>query len=145
VLRATRWCVAAVRPFAQPLPSPALTKQLDHTFEANGSIKPRSAHAIRERRTAIAETTGIEQLDALINRLIEADQTGTEIHPFDVARELGEIRAQLMAMPTVHRGAEDLRHFRCEGCATISHGEATPQRCARCGGTNFVNVDIEAR
>lgn len=90
------------------------------------------------------EATGIEQLDALINRLIEADQTGNEIDPFDVARELGEIRSLLMAMPTVHRGAEDLRHFRCEGCGTISHGETTPTRCVRCGSTTFVNVDIEA-
>lgn len=86
--------------------------------------------------------TGIEQLDALINRLIEADQVGSEIHPFDVARELGEIRSALMGMPTVHRGAGDLRHFRCEGCGTISHGETTPTRCVRCGSTTFLNVDI---
>jgi rubrerythrin len=37
-----------------------------------------------------------------------------------------------------------MRHFRCESCGTISHGEATPTRCARCGSKKFVNVDIEA-
>lgn len=88
------------------------------------------------------EPTGLERLDALINRLIESDQTGDEIDPFDVARELGEIRSMLMAMPTVHRTAEDLRHFRCESCGTISHGEGPPARCARCGKSAFVNVDI---
>jgi rubrerythrin len=66
------------------------------------------------------------------------------VHPFDVARELGEIRAALMAMPTVHREAADQRHFRCERCGTITHGETTPERCARCGHATFVNVDIEA-
>lgn len=91
------------------------------------------------------ETTGLERLDALINRLIEADQTATEIDPLDVARELGEIRAALMASPTVHRSPEDQRHFRCEGCGTITHGDGTPQRCARCGGTKFLNIDIETR
>jgi rubrerythrin len=98
----------------------------------------------RSEEDDIAETTGIEQLDALINRLIEADQSGTEIDPFDVARELGEIRSSLMATPTVHRSAEDMRHFRCESCGTITHGDATPGRCARCGSKKFVNVDIEA-
>ena len=124
-----------------------LIDQVDHTFDTETSISCGSAQAIASRaagRTDIAETTGIEQLDALINRLIGADQAGTEIDPFDVARELGEIRSLLMAMPTVHRGAEDLRHFRCESCGTISHGQATPQKCARCGSTKFVNVDIEA-
>lgn len=91
----------------------------------------------------MAEPTGLQRLDALINRLIEADQTGDEIDPLDVARELGEIRALLMAMPTVHRSDEDLRHFRCEACGTISHGDAAPARCARCGKPKFINVDID--
>jgi rubrerythrin len=90
----------------------------------------------------MAEATGLQRLDALINRLIENDQTGEEIDPFDVARELGEIRALLMAMPTVHRSEADLRHFRCEACGTISHGEVAPARCARCGQPRFINVDI---
>ena len=60
-----------------------------------------------------------------------------------IARELGEIRALLMAMPTVHRTADDLRHFRCEACGTISHGLVPPARCARCGKPKFINVDIE--
>ncbi len=88
--------------------------------------------------------SGFERLDALINRLIETDQTAGEIDPFDVARELGEIRAELMATPTVQRGEEDLRHFRCEACGTIMHGESAPARCARCGKTKLLNVDIEA-
>ncbi len=92
----------------------------------------------------MTEPTGLQRLDTLINELIEADQTGTEIDPLDVARELGEVRAQLMAMPTVHRTAEDLRHFRCENCGTITHGEVAPVRCGRCGKTAFVNVDIES-
>lgn len=90
----------------------------------------------------MAGQTGLERLDALINRLIEADQTGDEIALFDLAKELGDIRADLMAMPTVHRGESDMRHFRCESCGTISHGEAEPARCARCGASKFINVDI---
>lgn len=88
------------------------------------------------------EQTGLQRLDALINRLIETDQVGDEIAPFDLARELGEIRAAIMAMPTVHRADEDQRHFRCEACGTITHGDGQPVRCARCGKTAFVNVDI---
>ncbi len=93
----------------------------------------------------MAEQTGLQRLDALINRLIEADQTGDAIALFDVARELGEIRAEIMAMPTVHRSEADLRHFRCESCGTISHGDAAPARCARCGASKFINVDIDAQ
>jgi len=89
------------------------------------------------------EPTGLQQLDDLINRLIEKDQTGDEIDPLDVAHELGRIRAQLMAMPTVHRTDEDERHFRCESCGTISHGDTAPARCRRCGGKQFINVDID--
>lgn len=91
----------------------------------------------------MAEQTGLQRLDTLINRLIETDQTGDEIDPFDVARELGEIRALLLAMPTVHRSEEDQRHFRCEACGTISHGDAAPASCARCGKPKFINVDID--
>lgn len=89
------------------------------------------------------EATGLERLDTLMNRLIEADQGGDEIDPLDVARELGEIRSLLMATPTVHRSPEDMRHFRCEECGTISHGDGAPARCARCGRTKLINVDIE--
>lgn len=92
----------------------------------------------------MTEPSGIQRLDALINRLIDADQTGDEIALFDVAKELGEIRSALVAAPTVHRTEEDLRHYRCEACGTITHGEAAPARCSRCGKTKFVNVDIEA-
>jgi len=91
----------------------------------------------------MAEETGSQRLDSLMNRLIETDQTGEEIDPLDIARELGEIRSLLMAMPTVHRSADDLRHFRCEECGTISHGVVPPARCARCGKLKFINVDIE--
>lgn len=87
--------------------------------------------------------SGFERLDALMNRLIETDQTGDEMDPLEVAKELGEVRSELMAMPTVHRAAEDQRHFRCEACGTIMHGDALPARCARCGKTTLLNVDIE--
>jgi rubrerythrin len=90
------------------------------------------------------ERTGLQQLDDLINRLIEKDQTGDEIDPLDIAKELGQIKAQLMAMPTVHRSEADLRHFRCEECGTISHGDVAPARCARCGKERFLNVDIDS-
>ena len=90
----------------------------------------------------MTELTGLQHLDTLMNRLIEKDQTGEEIDPLDVARELGEIRSQLMGMPTVQRSADDLRHFRCEACGTIMHGEALPARCGRCGKTKLINVDI---
>ncbi len=90
----------------------------------------------------MVDATGLQRFDALINRLIESDQAGEEIAPFDVARELGEIRSLLMAMPTVHRSAADQRHFRCEACGTILHGDDPPARCVRCGGSKFVNVDI---
>jgi rubrerythrin len=92
----------------------------------------------------VSEASGVERLDALINRLIETDQSGDEIDPLDVAHELGQIRTELMAMPTVHRGEEDLRHFRCESCGTIMHGDTPPARCARCGKTKLLNVDIDA-
>jgi rubrerythrin len=91
----------------------------------------------------MAQQDGLQQLDELINRLIETDQTGGEIDPIDVAHELGQIRSLLMAAPTVHRGDEDLRHFRCESCGTITHGEAAPSRCARCGKSRLINVDID--
>lgn len=91
----------------------------------------------------MGELDGLQRLDALMNTLIEADQTGGEIDPLDVARELGEIRSLLMAMPTVHRSADDLRHFRCEACGIISHGDVPPASCARCGKSAFINVDIE--
>jgi rubrerythrin len=92
----------------------------------------------------MTEPTGLQQLDELINRLIEKDQTGDEIDPLDVAHELGRIRAQIMGMPTVHRSDQDERHFRCEACGTISHGDVAPARCARCSKTKFINVDIDA-
>ncbi len=93
----------------------------------------------------MAEQTGIQRLDALINRLIETDQAGEEIEPREVARELGDIRVQLMAMPTVHRSDQDMRHYRCEACGTITHGDTSPARCARCGTNKFVNVDIDRK
>lgn len=88
------------------------------------------------------ESNGLQRLDALINRLIDSDQTGEDVAPFDLARELGEIRAQLMAMPVVHRSTADQRHYRCEACGTIVHGDGVPGSCPRCGGTALVNVDI---
>jgi rubrerythrin len=91
----------------------------------------------------MAELKGIQRLDALIDRLIDTDQAGQEIEPMEVAHQLGEIRSELMAMPTVHRSEDDQRHYRCEACGTITHGDASPARCARCGKNRFVNVDID--
>ena len=45
----------------------------------------------------------LARLDALMNRLVEADQTGTGIDPLRIASELGRIR-QLLASPMLLQG-----------------------------------------
>ena len=45
--------------------------------------------------------TTLERLDALMNRLVEADQTGNQLDPQGIAKEIGEIRASLMRGRTV--------------------------------------------
>jgi rubrerythrin len=85
----------------------------------------------------------LERLDALMNRLVEADQTGAGIEPLRVAAELGAIRQLLAEAPAVIRAAGGQRHFRCEACGTIAHGAEPPERCPTCGASKFFAADIE--
>ncbi len=85
----------------------------------------------------------IERLDALMNRLIEADQTGSGIEPLEVAAELGAIRELVLAGRAVLRVEGGQQHFRCERCGTISHGQGAPVTCSECGNTKFFAADIE--
>ena len=85
----------------------------------------------------------LERLDALMNRLVEADQTGSGIEPLRVASELGQIRQLLAEAPAVIRAKGGQKHYRCEACGTITHGTTEPERCATCGGRKFFAADIE--
>ena len=85
----------------------------------------------------------LERLDALMNRLVEADQTGAGIEPLHVASELGQIRQLLAESPAVIPAKGGQKHFRCEACGTISHGAGQPERCPTCGGRKFFAADIE--
>src|SRR5256885_10671291 len=83
------------------------------------------------------------RLDGLMNRLVEADQTGSGIDPLRIANELGQIRQLLAEAPAVVRAKGGQKHFRCEACGTISHGEHKPERCPTCGGRKFFAAGIE--
>lgn len=85
----------------------------------------------------------IARLEALMNELVEADQSGSGIEPLKVAGELGAIRQLITEAPAVIRRAGGEQHFRCEGCGTIVHGAAPPARCPECGRTKFFSADIE--
>ncbi|MBI3522293.1 MAG: hypothetical protein HY071_04235 [Chloroflexi bacterium] len=86
----------------------------------------------------------IERLDKLMQRLIEADQSGAGIEPLKVANELGRIRQVMMQAPVVlPRGDGGTHHWRCEACGTITHGDAAPARCPECGRPKFFAADIE--
>jgi rubrerythrin len=85
----------------------------------------------------------LARLDALMNRLIEADQTANEMDPLAIANELGLIRAALMSAPAVVPRTGGERHFRCDACGTIVHGTAAPQECPRCHKTVFHPADLE--
>jgi rubrerythrin len=85
----------------------------------------------------------LERLDRVMNELIQADQTGMEIDPLDVARELGEVRTLLLEGTSVVPRAGGQGHYRCEACGIITHGETRPQRCPACGGRRFFKADIE--
>ena len=84
----------------------------------------------------------LARLDALMNRLIESDQTGNEIEPLAIANELGTIRAALMTAPAVVPRSGGERHFRCDACGTIVHGSAAPTECPRCHKTVFHPADL---
>lgn len=85
----------------------------------------------------------LRRLDALTQKLIEADQTGAGVEPLAVARELGQIRQLLAQAPAVIPATGGQRHFRCEQCGTITHGAAAPAKCATCGGKTFFSADLE--
>lgn len=85
----------------------------------------------------------LERLDSLMNRLVEADQTGAGIDPLRVASELGEIRQLLAESPAVIPAKGGQKHFRCEACGTVVHGSDAPSRCPTCGRTKFFAADIE--
>jgi len=85
----------------------------------------------------------LDRLDALMNRLVEADQTGAGIEPLRVANELGKIRQLFAQAPSIIPKPGGDRHFRCEACGTVVHGADAPARCPTCGGTKFFAADIE--
>jgi rubrerythrin len=35
------------------------------------------------------------------------------------------------------------RHWRCEECGTIVHGDKAPEKCAECGRDKFFLADME--
>ncbi len=85
----------------------------------------------------------LERLDALMNSLVDADQTGSGIDPLRVAGELGKIRQLLLEGPAVIPAKGGQKHYRCEACGTITHGALAPERCQNCGGRKFFAADIE--
>lgn len=85
----------------------------------------------------------LARIDALMNSLVEADQTGAGIEPLRVAGELGEIRQLLAESPAIVRAKGGQKHFRCEACGTVVHGSEPPERCQTCGGRKFFAADIE--
>src|SRR5438552_10181086 len=106
--------------------------------------EPRSVKAAPDASILTATVKeALARLDALMNRLVEADQTGTGIDPLRIASELGQIRQLLAEAPAVVRAKGGQKHFRCEACGTISHGERQPEKCPTCGGRKFFAADIE--
>jgi len=85
----------------------------------------------------------MHRIDALMQKLIEADQSGAGLEPIAVAHELGRNRQLLAEAPAVIPAAGGQRHFRCESCGTITHGAAAPASCAQCGGRTFFSADLE--
>lgn len=85
----------------------------------------------------------LQRLDTVIAELIEADQTANGIDPLRVAQQLGHVRALLLQGPAVVPRAGGERHFRCETCGTIWHGQTPPAKCPTCGGSKFFNADLE--
>ncbi len=85
----------------------------------------------------------MRRLDEVMAELIQADQTGEGMEPLRLAQELGRIRAMLLEAPAVLPRGDGQRHFRCENCGTITHGDAMPTRCPTCGGAKFFKADME--
>src|SRR5256885_557093 len=75
--------------------------------------------------------------------VVGADQTGSGSDPLATANELGQIGRLLAEAPAGVRAKGGQKHFRCEACGTISHGERQPDKCPTCGGRKFFAADIE--
>ena len=82
------------------------------------------------------------RIDAMIQRLIEADQRGSDIEPMKLAHELGEIKLLLARRKTIRPRPGGEGHWRCEACGTITHAAAKPGRCPECGGTRLWPADL---
>lgn len=82
------------------------------------------------------------RLDAIIQRLIEADQGGTGIEPMKLAHELGELKMVLARRKTIVPRPGGEGHWRCEACGTITHARAKPDRCPQCAGTTLWPADL---
>ncbi|OLC55964.1 MAG: hypothetical protein AUH85_07900 [Chloroflexi bacterium 13_1_40CM_4_68_4] len=85
----------------------------------------------------------LERLDRVMNQLVQADQTGNEIDPLDIAHELGEVRTLLLEGTSVVPRPGGQGHYRCEQCGTITHGDNEPARCPACGARKFFKADLE--
>jgi rubrerythrin len=83
------------------------------------------------------------RIDALIQRLIEADQRGSGIEPMQLAHELGEIKVLAARRKTILPRPGGEGHWRCEACGTISHANVKPDRCPQCNGTQLWPADLE--
>jgi rubrerythrin len=83
------------------------------------------------------------RIDDLIQRLIEADQRGSEIEPMKLAHELGEIKQLLARRKTIRPRPGGEGHWRCETCGTITHASAKPDHCPECGATQLWPADLE--
>ena len=85
----------------------------------------------------------LTRLDDLMRRLIESDQTGRPMEMLAIADELGKVRESLMQAPAVVPREGGERHFRCDACGTIVHGQREPSACPTCGKSKFYPADLE--
>jgi rubrerythrin len=82
------------------------------------------------------------RIDAMIQRLIEADQRGSDIEPMKFAHELGEIKLLLARRKTIRPRPGGEGHWRCEACGTITHAATKPGRCPECGAARLWPADL---
>lgn len=87
-------------------------------------------------------TNANRRIDALIQRLVEADQNGSGIEPRRVAHELGEIKQALARRRTIKPRPDGEGHWRCESCGTITHASAKPDACPECGEHQLWPADL---
>jgi len=85
----------------------------------------------------------LARLDDLMRRLIESDQTGRPMETLAIADELGQIRLALMRGRAVVPREGGERHFRCDACGTIVHGDRAPAACPTCGKSRFYPADLD--